>query len=222
LTYIAIGDPVIKRGGAGIPFTSLTPPYLYLSQARIWISKVICHGILCSMSSVKMRGDCLFCHTRLYSLQLSGINYTDFIFHYQVLELCSCQCKQSVVYVYLFQNEDIVQKWGYMYVLNVYHLSSVVKLLHLLSIVNIQHVHVLKWAKLFRKSYFLQWNKNNSLQGNIAKNATTQTIYNTKISIPRNLSLILMKRQIPLILALSEKDGNIHLYYIHGKAFYPE
>ena len=24
------------------------------------------------------------------------------------------------------------------------------------------HVHVLKWAKLFRKSYFLQWNKNNS------------------------------------------------------------
>ena len=35
------------------------------------------------------------------------------------------------------------------------------QLLHLLSIVNIQHVHVLKWGKLFRKSYFLQWNKNN-------------------------------------------------------------
>ena len=32
-------------------------------------------------------------------------------------------------------------------------------------------------------------------------------LYNTKISIPHNLSLILMKRQIPLILALSEKDG---------------
>ena len=66
------------------PLTSLTLPYLYLSQARIWISKVICDGILCSVSSVKMRGDYLFCQMTVYSLQLSSINSADFIFHYQV------------------------------------------------------------------------------------------------------------------------------------------
>ena len=61
----------------------------------------------------------------------------------------------------------IFSKWRYcskvkIHVLNVHHLSSVVKLLRLLCIVNIQHIHVLKWARLFRKSYLLQWNKNNS------------------------------------------------------------
>jgi hypothetical protein len=60
-----------------------------------------------------------------------------------------------------------VWKWGYcskvrIHVLNVHHLSSVVKLLHLLSIVNIQHVHELEWAKLFRKSNLLPWNTNTS------------------------------------------------------------
>ena len=35
---------------------------LCLSQARNWISNVICRGLfLCSMRSVKMRGDCPFC-----------------------------------------------------------------------------------------------------------------------------------------------------------------
>jgi hypothetical protein len=36
--------------------------FLWLSQARTWISNIICHGLfLCSVSSVKMKGNCLFC-----------------------------------------------------------------------------------------------------------------------------------------------------------------
>ena len=69
-------DPVIKRGGLGSsyqegrvgiqlsrgegwdPINWYNPAtFLCLSQARTWISNVICR----SVSSVKMRDDCSFC-----------------------------------------------------------------------------------------------------------------------------------------------------------------
>ena len=37
--FIVVGDPIIKRGGVGISFTSLTPATLLcLSQSRTWIT----------------------------------------------------------------------------------------------------------------------------------------------------------------------------------------
>ena len=46
LICIAIGDPVIMRGGVRIPLTGLAPvTFLCLSQARTWISKFSCHGL---------------------------------------------------------------------------------------------------------------------------------------------------------------------------------
>ena len=63
---IAVGDPVIKRGGGGIPLTSLTLPHFCarpnqgpgLPTSYIVVSLCVC---ACSVSSVKMRGICLSC-----------------------------------------------------------------------------------------------------------------------------------------------------------------
>ena len=46
-----------------VSITSLTPPHFCACHKfRMWISNVICHGLLfCTVSSVKMRGDYSFC-----------------------------------------------------------------------------------------------------------------------------------------------------------------
>ena len=55
----AIGDPVIKRGGKRPINWFNLGTYLCLSQARTWISNIVCHGLFC-VQWVKMRGDCSF------------------------------------------------------------------------------------------------------------------------------------------------------------------
>ena len=58
---IAINDIVALFGG-WFPINRFNPPtFLCLSQASTWIFNVICRIVLCSVSLVKMRGDCSFC-----------------------------------------------------------------------------------------------------------------------------------------------------------------
>jgi len=52
----------LSRGERWDPINRFNPaPFLCLSQAKTWISNVICQSLLCSVSSVKMRDDCSFC-----------------------------------------------------------------------------------------------------------------------------------------------------------------
>jgi len=57
LRCIAVGDPVIKRGGWD-PINRFNPAtFVCLSHVWTSISSITCRGLLCSLSSVKMRGD---------------------------------------------------------------------------------------------------------------------------------------------------------------------
>ena len=57
--HIDIGDSDIKRGGWDVIKWFNPTTLLCLSQARTWISNVICHGLFC-VQWVKMKGDCSF------------------------------------------------------------------------------------------------------------------------------------------------------------------
>jgi hypothetical protein len=56
--------------------------FLYLSQTRTWPSNVICHGLLCSASSVKMRDDCSFCwYWWNWWLSLFKLSFHKLVYH---------------------------------------------------------------------------------------------------------------------------------------------
>ena len=64
IIYVLPLEIQLSRGEGWNPINWFNPTtYVCLSQAGTWISNVICRGLfLCSLISVKMRGDFLFCY----------------------------------------------------------------------------------------------------------------------------------------------------------------
>jgi len=62
LYYLSVRDPVVKRKGLGIPLISVTPPHV-CACPKLGLEFPTLYGVLfvCSVNSVKMRGDCSFC-----------------------------------------------------------------------------------------------------------------------------------------------------------------
>jgi hypothetical protein len=59
-----------------------TSHLLYRSQTRTWNSNVICHGFLCSGSSVKIRDDCSFCwYWWNWWLSLFKLSFHKMVYH---------------------------------------------------------------------------------------------------------------------------------------------
>jgi hypothetical protein len=92
-----------QKGRVWTLLNSLTMShFLYLSQTRTWISNVICHGLLCSASSVKMR----WLFVLLILVELMTITVYNFLFiNWFIIWLSLLKFLNlllNVVYVYVF------------------------------------------------------------------------------------------------------------------------